>query len=123
MAARTASAAAFPALAALLLGVAVLALLAGGAEAYPRCHFYMQHASGQANDNANLVECKFGWEEDVCGNKVCAKGPGELCGGKHNRYGICSEGLICSNCGRCSGCSYKNFVCFNDPECIWSSSY
>ena len=49
----------------------------------------------------NVNKCKFGWEVDACGNKICTKGPGEVCGGKHMRYGICGEGLMCNNCNRC----------------------
>jgi hypothetical protein len=49
----------------------------------------------------NINECRFGWEVDACNNKVCTKGPGEVCGGKHMRYGICGEGLMCNNCNRC----------------------
>ena len=50
-------------------------------------------------ENVNL--CKYGWEVDACSNKICTKGPAEVCGGKHMRYGICGEGLMCNNCNRC----------------------
>jgi hypothetical protein len=49
----------------------------------------------------NINQCEYGWEVDACNNKVCTKGPGEVCGGKHMRYGICGEGLMCNNCNRC----------------------
>ena len=52
--------------------------------------------------------------------KLSCSGPGEVCGGKHQRYGICGEGLMCSNCNRCQGCSMKTFECFDDRQCIWS---
>lgn len=75
------------------------------------------------NRNDEVVDekkCIYGWDVDPCGIKVCAKGPGEVCGGKHQRYGICGEGLMCSNCNRCQGCSMKTFECFDDRQCIWS---
>jgi hypothetical protein len=49
----------------------------------------------------NINACRFGWEVDACNNKICTKGPAEVCGGKHMRYGICGEGLMCNNCNRC----------------------
>ena len=48
----------------------------------------------------------------------CTKGPGDHCGGKDNLYGTCGEGLMCSNCNRCIGCSRKTFECFDDRLCI-----
>ena len=59
----------------------------------------------------NVSRCKFGWEVDACGNKICTKGPGEVCGGKHMRYGICGEGLMCNNCNRCQ-VRYQKFFNF-----------
>ena len=59
----------------------------------------------------NVNRCKFGWEVDACGNKICTKGPGEVCGGKHMRYGICGEGLMCNNCNRCQ-VRYQKFFNF-----------
>jgi len=67
----------------------------------------------------DVSQCTYGWEVDACGNTLCTKGPGEWCGGKHMRYGICGEGLMCSNCNRCSGCSTKTYQCFDDKHCIW----
>jgi hypothetical protein len=49
----------------------------------------------------DVSSCRYGWEVDACGNKICTKGPAEVCGGKHMRYGICGEGLMCNNCNRC----------------------
>lgn len=67
----------------------------------------------------DVSTCRYGWERDACGNTLCTKGPGSLCGGKHMRYGICGEGLMCSNCNRCTGCSSITFECFDDTHCIW----
>jgi len=64
-------------------------------------------------------DCYYGQTFDRCGNKVCMKGPGEMCGGKFGRYGICGDGLMCSNCNRCQGCSYRTFVCWNDNNCMY----
>jgi len=106
-----------------MTGVAVKPLLLFSAalyfsyavEGYPRiCAF------NRANAVNNEKKCKYGWEMDPCGTKLCTKGPGEVCGGKNERYGICGEGLMCSNCQRCQGCSLKTFECFDDRQCIWS---
>jgi len=102
----------------LLLAAAVLVVfLAAAAEAYVLRGCY----GGQA-DNALFDEgrCSYGWEVDACGRKSCTKGPGDICGGKNNRYGICGEGLMCSNCNRCQGCSLKTFECYDDRTCISS---
>lgn len=85
-------------------------------KAYPRACAYNR---GQRVDD--VKKCRYGWEVDPCGNKICTKGPGEVCGGKNQRYGICGEGLMCSNCNRCQGCSLRTFECFDDPKCIWSA--
>ncbi len=86
-------------------------------EAFARLCSFSRH-NGHSNANFDFTQCVFGWEIDACGHKVCTKGPGDLCGGKHQRYGICGEGLMCSNCNRCQGCSLKTFQCFDDRHCI-----
>jgi hypothetical protein len=96
-----------------LLLIATLTVLTQVASARPRlCAF------GHAHHASKIQECVFGWEVDSCGHKVCTKGPGEQCGGKHAVYGICGEGLVCSNCNRCTGCSLRNFECFEDRQCL-----
>ena len=35
------------------------------------------------------------------------------------RYGMCADGLMCSNCNRCQGCSFTTFMCWDDHDCIW----
>jgi len=97
------------------LGLLLALMVLGPVQAYPRGCAY-----GRANRVEDVKKCQYGWEMDPCGNKVCTKGPGEVCGGKHQRYGVCGEGLMCSNCLRCQGCSLKTFECFDDPHCIWS---
>ena len=52
-----------------------------------------------------------------CGQE-CYKGPGDICGGLGDQYGVCGEGLVCSSCNRCIGCSYNSFTCFDDHECL-----
>ncbi|XP_023340265.1 neuroparsin-A [Eurytemora carolleeae] len=63
-------------------------------------------------------DCHYGTTYDRCGNRVCMKGPGEVCGGKYGRYGTCGDGLMCSNCNRCQGCSYQTFSCWSDTNCL-----
>merc|ERR1712107_464550 len=70
----------------------------------------------RAGQAAVRFRCEHGQGEGPCG-PVCLKGPGEICGGEENIYGMCSEGLICSNCNRCTGCSYYSLTCF-DNDCL-----
>ena len=37
--------------------------------------------------------------QGVCG--LCLKGPGDICGGLGDQYGVCGAGLVCSSCNRC----------------------
>ncbi|XP_023320384.1 neuroparsin-A isoform X2 [Eurytemora carolleeae] len=67
----------------------------------------------RAEEATNPLKCFYGLGEGPCG-PVCLKGPGEVCGGEDDIYGICSEGLTCSNCNRCTGCSYFSLRCFDD---------
>ncbi len=102
----------------LLLALALLALAPAPVHSYPRmCRESRRRAAWQQLDGFDESECKYGWEMDVCGVRQCTKGPGDLCGGKQQRYGICGEGLMCSNCNRCYGCSLKTFECFEDRSC------
>jgi len=71
------------------------------------------------NSNPEELDCYYGITSDMCGNKACLKGPGEMCGGKYGRYGTCADGLMCSNCNRCQGCSFRSFMCWDDKNCIW----
>ena len=41
-----------------------------------------QHGSGS---QAGAQDCPYGRSRDTCGNMVCLKGPGEMCGGKFGR--------------------------------------
>lgn len=68
----------------------------------------------------NQVTCKYGYQTDICGITFCAKGPGDICGDKYSHYGICGRGLICSQCGRCTGCSIfsSSIDCFDDSNCL-----
>ena len=43
--------------------------------------------------------CMFGWMVGPCG-PVCLRGPGAVCGGAEDRYGVCGIGLTCEN-NRC----------------------
>ena len=40
--------------------------------------------------------CEHGWVMTPCGGRVCRKGPGGVCGGSQGQYGVCGEGLQCS---------------------------
>ncbi|XP_050732775.1 neuroparsin-A-like [Eriocheir sinensis] len=70
--------------------------------AAPRCREY---------DRPAPTNCKYGTSKDWCKNGVCAKGPGEPCGGYQRRDGDCGEGMRCV-CGRCRGCSPVDRKCF-----------
>ena len=60
--------------------------------------------------------CTHGFMITACG-LVCKKGPGESCRGLN---GVCGDGLACSDCNRCEGCSYEDFKCFTDSLCVSS---
>ena len=54
----------------------------------------------------------------------CGKGPGEVCGGEGGRYGVCVEGLQCSDCNRCTGCSFTQYICYSDDTtCVTESDH
>merc|ERR1712150_67681 len=57
-----------------------------------------------------------------CGGE-CRKGPGEICGGSGRQYGVCGEGLTCSDCNRCTGCSYTSFKCYSEEACVSSTDF
>ena len=61
--------------------------------------------------------CLHGEIATVCG-VVCKKGPSDICGGSGDQYGVCGDGLTCSDCNRCTGCSYAAFKCFSDTKCV-----
>ena len=89
----------------------VLAGLCSGSPLPPNCT--------QDQPDASPLDCTYGTTMDNCGKRVCLKGPGEMCGGKFGRYGTCADGLMCSNCNRCQGCSFRTFICWDDRNCIW----
>ncbi|XP_071540499.1 uncharacterized protein [Panulirus ornatus] len=79
-----------------------LALLIQVATAAPRCKEHDQPAPS---------DCTYGEVKDWCRNGVCAKGPGERCGGHWWKEGKCGLGTYCS-CNVCTGCSaVVNGVC------------
>ncbi|XP_031825401.1 queen brain-selective protein-1 [Nomia melanderi] len=55
-------------------------------------------------------DCKFGVKTIPSCGEVCAKGPGETCGGMSNEWGVCGEGMIC-NCYQCYGCPSDDQDC------------
>eukprot|EP00092_Neocalanus_flemingeri_P094446 GFUD01120111.1.p1 GENE.GFUD01120111.1~~GFUD01120111.1.p1 ORF type:complete len:101 (+),score=18.62 GFUD01120111.1:41-343(+) len=65
------------------------------------------------------ISCTHGMILNACGRTVCRSGPGDMCGGKWGMYGICGEGLACSDCNRCQGCSFETFTCWDDEKCFW----
>ncbi|CAG7723420.1 unnamed protein product [Allacma fusca] len=82
-----------------------------GAAGMPRCP---PCPGGECPEPDN---CPHGKVTNYCGRKVCAKGPGEICGnGMFQMYGACGEGMFC-RCGRCIGCSLNTFECY-DKTCI-----
>ena len=80
---------------------------------YPKTCLYNR---GQRVDD--VLNCKYGWDDTTCGFYICKKGPGDVCGGKYDMYGICGVGTMCSNCNRCQGISMLTFERFDDPICI-----
>ena len=47
--------------------------------------------------------CPFGLASNPScsgSDQVCARGPGQVCGGTNSIFGVCAEGLACSNCYR-----------------------
>ena len=78
----------------------------------------------QCQNNVPLREenCLHGITEGPCGS-ACLKGPGEICGGKDSMYGVCGDGLSCSNCNRCSGCSFTTFTCHAEDNCLSIQDY
>ena len=69
----------------------------------------------------SVVQCNSkylsSYLKGICG-QACYKGPGDICGGLGDQYGVCGDGLVCSSCNRCIGCSYNSFTCFDDYECL-----
>ncbi|KDR17790.1 neuroparsin-A-like [Zootermopsis nevadensis] len=61
--------------------------------------------------NLEPESCEHGIERDYCGWKVCAKGPGDYCGGPSDVRGKCGEGMHCA-CGKCNGCSLTTLDCY-----------
>ncbi|XP_020289105.1 neuroparsin-A-like [Pseudomyrmex gracilis] len=60
-------------------------------------------------------KCEFGYTiSTLCGIRECRRGPGQICGGPSETWGVCGEGLRCS-CNRCSGCSLDSLTCFENP--------
>ncbi|XP_076268382.1 neuroparsin-A-like [Rhynchophorus ferrugineus] len=57
--------------------------------------------------------CVWGEARDECGKRICTKGPGERCGGKHNILGKCGEGMMCKSDEKCHGCSLVTLECYN----------
>ncbi|XP_050732776.1 neuroparsin-A-like [Eriocheir sinensis] len=85
-----------------VLACSCLLLLLQEGSAAPRCTEFDQPPP----DN-----CKYGTTVDWCNNGVCAKGPGESCGGGYRwSDGKCGEGTFCS-CGLCAGCSPFDTKC------------
>ena len=70
-----------------------------------------------AVENNPVEECVHGELTTPCG-VVCKKGPGDICGGSGDQYGVCGNGLFCSNCNKCTGCSFTSFECFDDRQCL-----
>ncbi|XP_053986613.1 neuroparsin-A-like isoform X1 [Hylaeus volcanicus] len=78
--------------------------------AYRSTKLLMLRLSCQNQSCGDCSQCPFGTAKSpVCG-EVCAKGPGDMCGGHRDEWGICGEGMFC-NCNRCDGCSVKDLNC------------
>ncbi|CAL4101468.1 unnamed protein product, partial [Meganyctiphanes norvegica] len=105
----TSTATAAAATAATLLVVVLATQMTSMADAAPNCDdSYMP--------NTIPSRCKFGIAQDWCRRQVCAKGPGEQCGGRWLQHGTCGAGLYCA-CNRCTGCSPVTLDCFYGQFC------
>ena len=71
----------------------------------------------QAGATPSPSSCLHGSLSTPCG-PVCKKGPSDICGGSGDQYGVCGDGLSCSDCNRCTGCSFTAFKCFSDNSCV-----
>nr|XP_014291036.1 neuroparsin-A-like [Halyomorpha halys] len=60
--------------------------------------------------------CSYGSVE-IRKKLVCAKGPGEMCGGYLDLKGKCGPGMYCDNCGLCRGCSTRLLIDYHKLEC------
>ncbi|XP_012285340.1 neuroparsin-A [Orussus abietinus] len=97
-----------------IVTVYVLALIAGNilCSAHPARRPVCEGCGDECD------KCEFGVTKSaLCGISECRKGPGEVCGGPSNSWGICGDGLICS-CNRCAGCSIDSLVCFTNMTCL-----
>ncbi|CAG9854474.1 unnamed protein product [Phyllotreta striolata] len=59
-----------------------------------------------------LNRCVWGETRDACNRRICAKGPGERCGGSLNVLGQCGEGMMCKSDELCYGCSFQTLECY-----------
>lgn len=60
------------------------------------------------------IDCRHGVTTDFCGRRICAKGPGQICGtGLFKMLGSCGDGMYC-HCGKCTGCSLITYECFDE---------
>ncbi|KAK8732351.1 hypothetical protein OTU49_007046 [Cherax quadricarinatus] len=82
-----------------------LVLLFQEAAAAPRCN---------THDRPPPSNCKYGTVRNWCRNGVCAKAPGESCGGHWYEHGKCGIGTFCL-CGVCIGCSTIDGRCADGP--------
>ena len=99
----------------LLVAIMLTTSVLGRPGARPRCYY-------GARQSAKPGDCGVeGWVMSACGGRVCRKGPGGVCGGSQGQYGVCGEGLQCSECNRCTGCSYIAFRCYSDHDKCASS--
>ncbi|KAG7172727.1 neuroparsin-A-like [Homarus americanus] len=89
------------------IAVIVVIVIVNETGAAPRCN--------QGGNRLPANNCKYGTVVDWCGGSVCAKGPGEACGGEWSENGECGAGTYCS-CGYCNGCS-ANLECWFGSYC------
>ena len=75
----------------------------------------------RARKSPEPEDCVHGWVMTARGGRVCKKGPRGVCGGSQGQYGVCGENLVCSQCNRCTGCSFTVFRCYSDHDKCASS--
>ncbi|XP_067012187.2 neuroparsin-A [Anabrus simplex] len=97
----------------LLVTVSVAVLFIDGCSSSSLC----PPCEGDSCD-VESADCQHGVVKDYCGRKVCAKGPGQKCGGVFDILGKCGKGMSCK-CERCAGCSLSTLDCyFSEYLCL-----
>ncbi|XP_065167767.1 neuroparsin-A-like [Atheta coriaria] len=74
-----------------------------------KCKECRPNGNGGCIDDPPLNFCRWNETRNICNQRVCAKGPGERCGGPKEIFGRCGVGMWCQQqredrSSRCHGC-------------------